>query len=372
MKKLIKWGILGLTYLALFAIIVSYISIWINPASFWIPAIFGLLYPYLLVVNIILLIFWSWRKKPQAILILLILILGYGHFRNNFQVFGRSPGKVKDTTTVAGADTFSILSYNVRLFNYYEASPVQKSHTFIIDLVKKNAPGIVCLQEVLIQDPPGFSEYDLKTSLNNYPSSHLVFNAPKGYSRQYGVAIFTKFPIIRQGEIPFDNTHNQCIFADLVIGSDTIRIYNTHLQSLQLGTNNFKFITEFERNTDDEAFNELQDISLLMKRALIKRSHQARALSDHIQSSPYPVIVCGDFNDTPVSYVYHRIRKGLRDAFVQAGRGLGKTYSQIFPSYRIDYILYSPGIRASQFRTIRVDYSDHFPVSATLSKVPKR
>ena len=109
--------------------------------------------------------------------------------------------------------------------------------------------------------------------------------------------------------------------------------------------------------------NEIKDISHRLKYAFRKRAHQADVLSDHIHTSPYPVIVCGDFNDTPVSYTYHKIRGDLVDAFIESGRGIGNTYSGMFPSYRIDYILHSRNLRSGGFETVRVDYSDHFPVS---------
>lgn len=109
--------------------------------------------------------------------------------------------------------------------------------------------------------------------------------------------------------------------------------------------------------------NEIKDISYRLKYAFKKRAHQADVLTEHIQSSPYPVIVCGDFNDTPVSYSYRKIRKDLVDAYIKSGRGIGNTYSGVFPSYRIDYILHSRDIQSVGFETIKVNYSDHYPVS---------
>ena len=363
---------LVLTYVALIGLIISYISVWINPASFWIPAIFGLLYPYLLIANLVFLIVWIWRKKKLAFLVLGILLLGWGHLQNNFQLFGSRLSVKENGTMLPDTSALSILSYNVRSFNYYEASPVQKSHGFIVDLINEIESGVVCLQEILIHSPTGFTEKKLKNSLVGYPYSHLAFNSPRGHTRQYGIGIFSRYPIINKGEIKFENTHNQCIFIDLKMGADTIRIYNAHLQSFQLGTRNFKFLSEFERSAEDEPFDELQDISIIMKRALVKRARQAKALSAHIHNSPHPVVVCGDFNDTPVSYTYHHIRKGLKDAFVEAGAGLGKTYSQIFPSYRIDYVLHSKRMRTVRFNTLHADYSDHFPILAELLPASKR
>ena len=101
-------------------------------------------------------------------------------------------------------------------------------------------------------------------------------------------------------------------------------------------------------------------------RAYRKRALQANLVKSYIEKSPHPLIVCGDFNDTPLSYVYRTMSDGLRDAFVQSGIGLGTTYYGVFPSYRIDYILFSPKYRAVQYNTIRKNYSDHYPIRARL------
>ena len=94
----------------------------------------------------------------------------------------------------------------------------------------------------------------------------------------------------------------------------------------------------------------------------VQRAYQVDMLSEHIESSNYPVIVCGDFNDTPVSYTYRKLKSGLKDAFITAGTGLGTTYRGLVPYMRIDYIMHSGEFRAKHFQIRKVEWSDHYPV----------
>jgi len=178
----------------------------------------------------------------------------------------------------------------------------------------------------------------------------------------FGIATFSSYPIINKGVISFNNTLNACIFTDIKFNEDTIRVYNNHLQSIHLGNRSYAYLDSIRLRYNEEQINELKDISNRLRDAFIKRARQAERISVHIHGSPYPVIVCGDFNDTPSSFTYYKIRKNLSDAFVESGSGFGNTYSGRFPSFRIDYILHHKDINSIYFKRIRTDLSDHYPV----------
>ena len=366
MKKLLIKAAGILSWILLCGLILAYLSVWIHPDKFWFPALFGLFFPYLLFFNLILLVFWAFYEKKKAILFGIVIILGWGHISNNVQLFGRS---LKDGSNGNQAGSIHVLTYNIRLFDYYLSDKPEEERTRIIEFIRSQDNDIVCLQEILTRNSPDDSQDHLVKSLSAYQHSYLNLRPSARNSRHFGLGIFSKYPIINKGEVSFENTYSQCIYVDLKIQSDTVRIYNSHLQSFQLGSDNLRVLTEFSNNLEEETLDELQDISVRMKRAYIKRAGQAKSLSEHISDSPYPVVVCGDFNDTPVSYTYHRIRKGLKDAFVESGSGLGNTYVQIKPSYRIDYILHSPSFNSFNYTVHDQSNSDHYPISTTLKNL---
>ena len=180
----------------------------------------------------------------------------------------------------------------------------------------------------------------------------------------YGIATFSKYPIVNRGVINFRNSSNSSIYTDVVINSDTVRIFNNHLQSIRFNKNNYTFITNSKALKDDERLKEIKDISFRLRDAFIKRASQANILSKHIQNSPFPVIVTGDFNDVPVSYSYKRMKQGLNDSFIEAGKGIRRTYMGKFPSFRIDFILHSDEIKCVNFDIPNVRLSDHYPVTS--------
>jgi endonuclease/exonuclease/phosphatase family metal-dependent hydrolase len=147
-----------------------------------------------------------------------------------------------------------------------------------------------------------------------------------------------------------------------LIDQDTFRVYNCHLQSVNLDSEQYQILDSLKFRYDDEQIAEIRDISGRLRDAFIKRAAQADIIKADISTCPHPVIVCGDFNDTPVSYTYRTIRDGLLDAFSESGWGLGRTYNGEFPSFRIDYILHSESIEALYFSREKIMLSDHFPI----------
>ena len=162
------------------------------------------------------------------------------------------------------------------------------------------------------------------------------------------------------------------IFTDLLINSDTIRVYNCHLQSYRLREAEINTIDSIDFNNHPKTKEKLMVLSLKFKEALIKRAEQAATLREHLNKSPYPVIVCGDFNDTPVSFTYRTVKGDLEDSFTQSGKGTANTYHGKLPSFRIDYILYSPIFISFNFKVSSINHSDHFPISCDLFPVGKK
>ena len=161
------------------------------------------------------------------------------------------------------------------------------------------------------------------------------------------------------------------IYTDMLIDSDTVRVYNCHLQSYRLRPKEINSIDSmnFENNPENKA--RIKELSIKFKDAIIKRAEQAATLREHLNQCPYPVIVCGDFNDTPVSFTYRTVRGDLKDSFTESGKGTANTYNGKLPSFRIDYILYSPKFTSYNFEVSTLNHSDHYPISCDLFPVEK-
>lgn len=157
------------------------------------------------------------------------------------------------------------------------------------------------------------------------------------------------------------------IYTDVLIGGDTVRIFNIHLQSYKIDPRKYAII-ESPGIDDERDLKEMREIGSKLKRAFQFRAGQVREIREIIEKTHYPVIICGDFNDTPVSYAYQQILGDRNDAFVKAGSGFGRTYIGKLPSFRIDNIFYSDDFKAYNFKTVGFRMSDHLPVSCKLIK----
>ncbi|MBK9390247.1 MAG: endonuclease/exonuclease/phosphatase family protein [Bacteroidetes bacterium] len=357
MKRILYWILLGFNVLLAITLLISYLAVHISPGDFTLPAYFGLAYPYLLLINILMVIIWAMLLRFEAFISLVVILLGITHFSNYIKL-------TKPSGEKEGA--FKLLSYNVRLFNYFETKKGSGSEKTVLGFIKNQDADIICLQEYFVNGDPASHETYVKSLLGGKYYSHTKLMG-RGKNRFYGIATYSRFPIIRKGEIIHPKSSSLTIFSDVVIQKDTFRIYNNHLQSFRLKKME-KSLLEEMTSEEKETIEEVKSLSVSLKNGFVRRSLQAQVVKDHINSSKYPVIVAGDFNDTPVSYTYRKIRKGLNDSFVNSGYGAGFTYKGNYPPNRIDYILYSDALINNHFDILRVKYSDHYPIVAWLKK----
>ncbi len=357
MRKFLYKGLLGVNAFFGSALLISYLAVHINPDVFVLPALFGLAYPYILFINIIIVIVWAVMLRFEALISLIIIAIGFNHLSNYIRI--RKPAADK-------SGTFKVLSYNLRLFNIYEG-PNANSEKKVLAFLKSRKPDILCLQEFFINGVPSQKEASINAVLGGKYFSHLKVIG-SGRNKYYGIVTFSRFPIVRKGEIIHPGSSSLSIFSDIIIDKDTFRVFNNHLQSFRLRKMERSFIDEIMTPAGNETLDEVKSLSVSLKKGFIRRAHQAQSLKAQIDQSPYPVIVAGDFNDTPVSYSYRKIRKGLNDAFVNSGYGAGFTYKGNYPANRIDYVLFDNALESRYFEILKVRYSDHYPVTAYLRK----
>jgi endonuclease/exonuclease/phosphatase family metal-dependent hydrolase len=354
LKKILYKVFLAVNVFFAFTLLISYLAVLISPGEFALPAFFGLAYPYLLLINIIIFITWVALLRFEALISLIVIAIGFNHFSNYIKLTKPSGDKTK---------TFKVLSYNVRLFNFYESNTGVYSVKKVVDFLKAQKADIICLQEFFILGNPAIQEDEIIKGLGGSYNSHMkVFKVSN--NRYYGIVTFSRYPIISTGEIVHNNSSSLSIYSDLLINKDTFRIFNNHLQSFMLKSMNKSFIEELASTENKETMDEMMNLSKSLKKGFVQRSEQAQLVKSYINVSPYPVIVTGDFNDTPVSYTYRKIRKGLFDPFVTSGYGAGFTYKGNYPPNRIDYILYDNNLVNTFFEIKKVRYSDHYPIIA--------
>ncbi len=369
-KSLMSSIIFVANNIAVLFLLLSYLSIYVSPDKFWIFAFLGISYPYLLLINILFLIFWILKADKYFLLSLIAILIGYSHINRTLKIASKSNKHIENQ--------FKVLSYNVRLFDVFKYKWKDKNsytdRNKIFDFLKEENADIICLQEFFYNKSHHFKTSDTIVQFIEAKNVHTEFTSKNDSNYFYfGAATFSKYPIIKKGKIEFENkTDNICIFSDIIKNKDTIRIYNIHLESIKLSKEDENFYSEISKYGEQEKIkNGSRKIFSKLKRAFIKRASQARDLAEHIKNSPFPVIICGDFNDTPVSYAYSKISQNLKDAFVESGSGIGNTYNGKFPSFRIDYILYSNQFSANSFEVRKLDYSDHYPIISNISKNEK-
>lgn len=340
-------------------LLLTVLAPYISPQVFVLPALCTLAFPLWIVSNIFFIVFWSFVRRRFLIPSVIALILAIFPFRQ-YYAFGEIQRAAQN------GDSIKVMSYNVRSFDLYDWTHNEQTREKIFRFLESKKPNIAGFQEFYSSNNRNFTNVkDIRSrlGLKNY-----FFHVSAAHDNErWGIALFTKFPIVDTGIVEFQHpTENACIYADVKLPGKVVRVFCVHLQSVQLNTMDYKYLDSLGNREPD--VKSTKNILSKLVRAYKIRAKQSEAVHDAIAESPYPVIVCSDFNDTPISYAYHTISDSLQDAFLSAGYGVGATYNGFtFPFYRIDYILTSPEFQVKSFACDQVKYSDHYPVSATLT-----
>ncbi len=327
--------------------LLAYLAPFVSPALFRWIAFFGTAFPWLLIAHLALVGFWAYWRHRYALYHIGMLFLGWQHV---VAFVGLNAGR-QDVPN----DAVTIASHNAGgLFTGVHLEPEEWDS--IIDSYarfweKEGPPAVLCLQET------GRNFFLKLRARMDYP---YIFELGRA-----GTAVLSRYPIVRGSALPFQETENTSMWADLQIGRRIVRIYNVHLQSNKV-TGDTRHIVEEAPLDSKDTWKGVSKVLRKVGRATAIRARQADLLSDLMASSPYPVVLCGDFNDTPTSYVYSRLSEGLRDTFRERGFGLGITFAGPIPFLRIDYILCDPRLKIYSAQVLRDRHSDHYPVTAAL------
>lgn len=362
MRKALKRIFFLIYLLTVLPLAACYLSQWISPASFWPLAFFGLLFPVLIVSQLVFLFLFLILRSKALVLPVLMILVGWNSIIHTFQVPGPAVSSADEQKGVM------VMTYNVRLFDIVNWSGLKNQSDGIFAYISKERPDILCIQEFALQDPGKFSIDFIKDQFSFLPESVIEFNFTS-QNRKHGLAIFSRYPIIDSGHEHFEDTKNMMLYADILIGTDTLRVYNNHLESIHFDRDEFQWI---DTKTDKTRIprDKVTEIINRMKGAYKKRASQADQVRRNIDNSQYKVIVCGDFNDTPISYTTHKIGSDLYDSFRSGGRWLGITFPNVRAPLRIDYILHSKSMVSSGYEIGKVTFSDHRPVQCRITLHP--
>ncbi|MCH2022365.1 MAG: endonuclease/exonuclease/phosphatase family protein [Saprospiraceae bacterium] len=346
----------GFNIVASLLLLCVYMAPHIPPSHIYWFAFLAIGYPYLFFLNLFFAFWWLYKRKRFFYLSTLVLIIGFQHFFN----FWGLNYRVSEPTT----DSIGLMSYNVHYFNstnLINEIKLNIAEKKILTTIKKHPIDIFCGQE-----------FAGKTKA--YTEKAIAFLSDTiGLKHSYtaggsSLAIFSKYPIRSHGKIDFEGSYNGAIYADIQYKQQLIRVYCFHLQSIRLGMDENEIFKSENLSSirKNKTLKKYKRIENKLKQAFLLREEQAKYVSKHIQKSPYPVLVCGDLNDTPSSYAYNQLSHGLKDSFTEKGTGFGSTYAGSLPFLRIDYIFTSPNLKIDKFEVIPNATSDHYPISVYL------
>ena len=356
--KIIRYTLYIINGFALLLFIASAFSACISPQMWLLPSFMGLLFPAFLFFNLAFLVVWIFALKWKAVLCnVVVFAIAWGSIRSYYPVNLAGSGQLSE-------NTIKLMTYNVMGFAYH--SHKKDDPNPIIEYINKEDPDVVCLQEYFINKKnPDMNEAAIRNAFKNYPYKKAIY-FDKSDTYEYGVAVFSKFPITGAERIKYKSAFNGSGLFTLEINGKKVALINNHLESNRITQKDKQFYQSLRKgNIDSETLGSLKNnIVSRLKPAFLLRAQQTDSIAKTIknQNSDY-ILVCGDLNDTPISYARHKIQGSMTDAYVSHGTGAGISYNADYFWFRIDYIFHSSKIKTYDCyidRSIKI--SDHYPV----------
>ena len=336
-------------------LLVSAYSAYIHPQIHPIASCAGLFFPVFLVLNLLFLVFWLLVCRRYALLPVLVLVACWGGICRYCPMnwWGEE----------APENAVKILSYNTRAFGLKASHTKEKSNEVIAYLQECDAD-IICLQEYIWGKR--LKKKDIDYALRKYPYRHYL---PLGGGLN-GLGCYSRYPILSATPIKCESRRNGSVIYQIKVDKDTLWVANNHLESTKILESDVEIYQDMIDAPDSKKLSAgLGRLLSKLGKANAIRSQQAFSFSEKLKSfQGKPLVLCGDFNDTSFSYTYRLLAKDMKDAFVEAGNGLGITYEQNRLYFRIDHILLSKDLKV--YECVVDDAakgSDHYPIWCTLS-----
>jgi endonuclease/exonuclease/phosphatase family metal-dependent hydrolase len=348
----------GIAFFFLLACLAPYL----NPQYWWFVSFLGIGFPFLLLAVIAFLLWWLFVRRKFAWISVVSLLIGY---KSISVFFAFHMPKKFDYQKKTGS--IRIASWNVARFIEMKRNNNKGSQTRLkmMELIAQQDADIFCMQEFFhSNDSAWYPNLIYIRTHFNYPYYYYSHDND-GDNHFIGSIIFSRYPIIDSGMVryPRPTLPEALMHADIKVNDDTIRIYTTHLQSLQFKKSDYEKIDNI-KDAHGELVSNSKTIFSKLRTGIRYRKIQSDIVNQVFEDSPYPFLFCGDLNDVPNSYTYFTIRGDLQDAFLKKGFGIGRTFSSLSPTLRIDYIFADKNFRIEQFNRVIKPYSDHYLILA--------
>jgi endonuclease/exonuclease/phosphatase family metal-dependent hydrolase len=360
-SSIIKWIIFATNIVAIILLFCGYLSWRVSPLKTNLFQFIGLSFGAIFFINVCYLIFWTITSKWKlAFVSFIALVLCYKPILTFFPM-NFFPKDIPE-------NSIKILTYNVQGFIGERRKDAARRP--ILEYVARTNADLVLVQEYYVSKTGQtvISHQDVKNILSEYPYYSITELGGSNNNYAIGLALFSKFPIENTHGFTFDSSFNGAAVSTVNINGKRITVANVHLESNRITADDKQLYSDFLQ-TDSIRFAAIsKNIRNRMGIAFRARAQQVSVLKDFINTQDTDgVIIAGDFNDTPISYTYGQMRKGLNDAFTATGFGPGITYHEDFFLFRIDYILHSKNFKAYRAKVNKVFYSDHHPLETYLS-----
>lgn len=321
---------------------------YISPDQNIVLPFIGLILPVIIFINIFLFIYWALRWRVWALVALLAIVSNYGYLSRILH-FGTTESLIS-TERVITMGTYNVASFNLETTGFYCKS--------ISEFMNSQEVDILCMQEFYMSRD--FNEDSTIVAFDAWP--YYSIPLPPDDKKILNVALFSKYPILSTQLITHPDSKNCSMICDLDINGTTVRVFNNHLQT----TDVYSTRPQLAKEIESKNMNGIEHATYLLAKELkinyIKRAEQANEMAGFIEQSPYPTIVCGDFNSPPSSYTYRTMRGKLNDGFQLCGSGYMYTYRYFKHLLRIDYIFVSNDFTGMKYYSPKLEYSDHNPV----------
>lgn len=369
-RSLTKRFFIILTMVITGLFLLSCASWYIEPGKYWYIALLGVGFAFLLFAMGVMLVFWIVFRSKWFLLPLLAMILGWQPINAffAFHPFAGSGGAKPE-------GSLRIMQWNVARFDEMSGRPRsgKSRRKLMLDYIERLNPDIICMQEFLESNDKKLFDENIpyfRDSLGYRYFYYAMDHRRPDKVYEHGIAIFSRYPIRKTHRRKFGGpkslkANESFIYTDIDVNGRMIRVFTTHLQSLLFTNAEFRKLEEIKQG-DDSTISKSLDIFQKFRQAYGFRQQQAEMIRSELDRSPHPAIICGDFNDVPNSFVYHRVKGSRKDVFTRRGFGVGRTYSFLSPTLRIDYIMADKRFEVVQVRNPHPRLSDHFPVIADL------